>query len=441
MKKIESAVLSRFEPADKNVMWAMPSGSDLISIKLFNNGKWMGTDFTVDLSPYLTKEDAQETYQPIGDYATEEWVNGLNLQPKNDETLNTENKTIPGSINELLTLINNNKNIVIFNKETLTYNSAKDAIENNKLIIYLSDNQKQLFFIYSNRILDGAIELYGGNVYSGDYNSYDRGQINVIVIHIEENDYVNENLTNFYINGGGPDTYTLPTRDKTVTLIKQRLKNNILILGNGLAWGEDLATNTINITLDTNVFFVAESVPASPNDNQKKKICLVPADTTEEGNFYTEYVWVVDDEHPDGYWEEFGTYKSEVDLTPYLKIEDAASTYLSKTEAQSAYQPVGDYATNTALNEGLAGKQPTGDYALKSDLPVVTDVPTLAADYTVPANATSREYVYNISVGATVYNITGAEGIKWADGVAPIATANSTIVVSVMNNLAVWGTF
>lgn len=111
------------------------------------------------------------------------------------------------------------------------------------------------------------------------------------------------------------------------------------------------------------------------------------------------------------------------------------------TEGLATKQPVGDYATNTALTQGLAGKQDKGDYALKSELPSYTTVPELTADYTVPANATSREYVYEISVGETVYNITGAEGIKWADGVAPIATVNSTIVVSVMNNLAVWGTF
>lgn len=79
--------------------------------------------------------------------------------------------------------------------------------------------------------------------------------------------------------------------------------------------------------------------------------------------------------------------------------------------------------------------------AVQNKLAVYTNVPELTAAYTIPANATSREYIYEISVGATVYNITGAEGIKWADGVAPIATPNSTIVISIMNNLAVWGTF
>ena len=132
-------------------------------------------------------------------------------------------------------------------------------------------------------------------------------------------------------------------------------KQDNLTAGTGLEITEG---NVINVTLDTTVFFVAETAPASPSEDQKKKICLVPADTSEEGNFYTEYVWVIDDTHPDGYWEEFGTYKSEVDLTDYLKTSDAESTYLKITDAES------EYATKTEL----AGKQDVGDYATQTSL-------------------------------------------------------------------------
>lgn len=68
-------------------------------------------------------------------------------------------------------------------------------------------------------------------------------------------------------------------------------------------------------------------------------------------------------------------------------------------------------------------------------------VPELTDDYVVPANATYREHIYEIAVGATAYGITGAEGVKWADGTPPEVKANTTVVVSVVNNLAVWGTF
>ena len=128
-------------------------------------------------------------------------------------------------------------------------------------------------------------------------------------------------------------------------------KQDSLTAGTGLEITED---HTINVTLDTTVFFVAEQLPASPTDEQKKKICLIPAVSSSVNNEYTEYVWVVDDEHADGYWEEFGTYTSEVDLTDYLKSADAESTYLKITDAES------EYATKTELD----GKQNSTDDSL-----------------------------------------------------------------------------
>lgn len=233
MRKIESAVLSKFEPADKNVMWAMPSGSDLISIKLFNNGKWMGTDFTVDLSPYLTKEDAQKAYQPIGNYA------------------------LKGDIPSLVGY------------------ATEEWVNSRGFLTSIPDN---------------------------------------------------------YVTDSG----------LTETLASYLLKTD--------------AAST------------------------------------------------------------------------YLSKTDAQSTYLSKTGAANTYQPKGEY-------------QPAGNYALKSELPSYTTVPELTADYTVPANATTREFIYEIPVGATVYNITGASGIKWTGGTAPAVQANKTYLIRVIHNLATWTEF
>lgn len=119
-----------------------------------------------------------------------------------------------------------------------------------------------------------------------------------------------------------------------------------------------------------------------------------------------------------------------VDLTPYLKKAEAEQTYAKKTDLST-------YLTKT---------EASGSYATKTEvnalpLPVYTDVPELTAAYTVPANATDTEMVYVITVGGTVYDITAADGVLWADGEAPDVKANSTVVVSVVNNLAVWGTF
>lgn len=65
----------------------------------------------------------------------------------------------------------------------------------------------------------------------------------------------------------------------------------------------------------------------------------------------------------------------------------------------------------------------------------------LSSAYTIPANPLDTEYIYYITVGSTVYPVTGAEGIVWQDGTPPEVEANTTLVVSVFNNLAVWGTF
>lgn len=245
--------------------------------------------------------------------------------------------------------------------------------------------------------------------------------------------------------------------------------------------GLEFEGNTLNVTLDTTVFKVVSALPDSPAQGDENKIHLVPAESTGANNAYTEYVWV------NSAWKILGEYTSEVDLTPYLKTADAANTYLSKTDATSTYlnktdaastylnktdasstylnktdaastyQPIGDYATSTELTEGLAGKQDAGSYATttqlealqtevnsKADstaLPTYTTVPTLTADYNIPANATTVEKVYDITVGATLYNITYADGIKWVNDVAPITRANHRYVVSIINNLGVWGEF
>ena len=76
-----------------------------------------------------------------------------------------------------------------------------------------------------------------------------------------------------------------------------------------------------------------------------------------------------------------------------------------------------------------------------ASLPTYTTVPTLTADYNIPANATTVEKVYDITVGDTLFNITYDTSIKWVNDVAPITRVNHRYVVSVINNLGVWGEF
>ena len=130
-------------------------------------------------------------------------------------------------------------------------------------------------------------------------------------------------------NKQGKTDKSLQTTDKTVTgainEVNQavKTKQDKLKPGTGV---EITSDNTVNVTLDTTVFKVVASLPESPAAGDENKIHLVPAESTEEGNIYTEYVFV------NGKWEEFGTYRSEVDLTPYLKKVDAEATYQKITD-------------------------------------------------------------------------------------------------------------
>ena len=82
--------------------------------------------------------------------------------------------------------------------------------------------------------------------------------------------------------------------------------------------------NVINVTLDTNIYQVVESLPES--EINPNKIYLVLSAESGETNLYTEYLYVNSE------WEKIGEYKADVDLTPYLKSSDAASTYAAKQE-------------------------------------------------------------------------------------------------------------
>lgn len=83
----------------------------------------------------------------------------------------------------------------------------------------------------------------------------------------------------------------------------------------------------------------------------------------------------------------------------------------------------------------------TGYWKLFNGITAI-QVDELDSDYQIDGNPSINfEIVYYIKIGNTVHNITGDSTIKWQNGESPIPEANSTIVISVLNNLAVWGIF
>lgn len=110
--------------------------------------------------------------------------------------------------------------------------------------------------------------------------------------------------------------------EKMITLQKGYMDSKLLekqpkfTVGKGL----QLVNGTLNVTLDTTISKIVESLPAAPATGDENKIHLVLSSTSESGNTYTEYLWV------EGKWEEMGKFKPDVDLTPYLKVVDLTGT-------------------------------------------------------------------------------------------------------------------
>lgn len=163
-------------------------------------------------------------------------------------------------------------------------------------------------------------------------------------------------------------------------------KQDKLTAGTGI---EINGENVISVTLDTTVFFVAEVLPESPSEEQKKMICLVPSTETEAQNEYTEYVWVVDDEHPSGYWEEMGKFKANIDLTPYQKKTD-------ETLETDSKEVVG------AINELNTNKQNTADNALQTTSKEITGAINEVKESNDFLNRNLGEYGTAISLPMTV---------------------------------------
>lgn len=138
-----------------------------------------------------------------------------------------------------------------------------------------------------------------------------------------------------------------------------------------------------------------------------------------------------------GRWRVFG--EAEIDTSEFATIK-----YVS-----NIVNNMSDEIGNKVDKEDGKGLS-TNDYTTEektklaglSGAVIVTNA-TLTDNYEIPVvEAENTEYDYFLTIGDTVYSITGASGIKWLDSEAPHdIEANSVVAVSVINNLAVWGDF
>lgn len=419
--KLTEIILQATAPSQTKAIWAKPSNNGIVELKVFNNGQWQDTTVTPDLSPYLK---TTEFNQVIVDYLLKTDASTL-YQTKSDTSLQTEDKTIVGAINEILPkatgvgrvdassdgtgeVFNDYSN----NKATGDYAHAEGshttasgnyAHAEGKETKAMGDSS-HAEGVYS--IASGAHSHAEGNGtralgnYSHAEGYYTRA--NGLYSHAEG---LNTNALNvsehaegsFNVSSTG-DTEDLQTCHSVGIGGSSRDRKNaheIMVNGDHYIYGlggydgtnaiegtsktlqevinskQETITagtglefegNTLNVTLDTTVFKVVSVLPDSPAQGDENKIHLVPAEFTGVNNAYTEYVWV------NSAWEILGEYTSEVDLTPYLKTVDAQSTYATKTELTAHTGNASNPHNVTAAQVGLGNVDNTSD----ADKPIST---------------------------------------------------------------------
>ena len=175
--------------------------------------------------------------------------------------------------------------------------------------------------------------------------------------------------------------------ENVVTSEELDKKEDAFTVGIGLEMTSD---RVLNVILDTTVFKVVSTLPDQPLPEDMQKIHLVPSDVTGSQNIYKEYIWA------NNAWELLGEYQSEVDLT----------SYLTKSEAQETYQPIGDYALKSDLSNlatkdeipdisNLASKSeiPTKVSELENDSNFLTSIPS---EYVTESELDSKGYLTTI---------------------------------------------
>ena len=139
-----------------------------------------------------------------------------------------------------------------------------------------------------------------------------------------------------------------------------------------------------NITIDLSLYKLVDALPEESIDDNK--IYLVKGAESSEDNVYTEYIHVTPEEG-EPTWEKIGEYKSNVDLTPYVKFTDVESSL-----SASSTKPV----QNKVIKAALDGK------AAASHTHEIDDVNGLqdALDGKAASNHTHQNFVVKLNGGS-----------------------------------------
>lgn len=303
------------------------------------NGQWVvigNTQANVDLSAYLKSATAALLYQPIGDYLTSVDLTGY-AKLSDIEDLH---------INEYIKL-----EYLQQNYQPIGDYALKSWVEETfvkKKNVYTPDQYQGLGEAEGSSsggiVIPSAPTVIVDSILSETSSNAIENRAVTIAL---QNRPTKEDLRE-YVKKTDLDTKAnITALNDYVTNIQHQqdldTKQDSLTAGRGIS----IINNVISSTLDTNVYVIVQELPDEGNPN---KIYLL--ETEDNGDvIYTEYRWDVDRG-----WIEQRQVLPEIDLSGYLTRSDAATTY----------QPVGDYATRTEVNN--AHQDIVDNYATNEEL-------------------------------------------------------------------------
>lgn len=302
------------------------------------NGQWVpigGTQLNVDLSRYLKSETAALLYQPIGNYLTSVDLTGY------------------AKLTDIEDLHINNFVQLEYLRDNYALKSWVEDTFVKKSNVYDPDLSSGLGESTSSNPSSGGIVIPSAPTVIVDSildetssNAIENRAVTIALQNRATKEDLREYAKKTDLNSKA-DTSVL---DNYVTATKHQqdidTKQDILTAGRGIS----IINNVISSTLDTNIYIIVQELPESGDPN---KIYLL--ETYDDGTpIYTEYRWDVDRG-----WIEQRQITPEIDLSGYLTRSDAATTY----------QPVGDYATRTEVNN--AHQDIVDNYATNEELETV----------------------------------------------------------------------
>ena len=150
---------------------------------------------------------------------------------------------------------------------------------------------------------------------------------------VDLSDYAKKTYVDTQINGEA----TVRAQADSELQSKINSKQDKIIAGAGI----NITDNTISCTLDTTIFKVVDSLPATPPSSDENKIHLVLSTNSGESNSYDEYLWV------NNSWEKIGSFIPSVDLSMY-----AEKSYVdTQINAESTARTQADTELQTHIND------------------------------------------------------------------------------------------